>query len=253
MERCRADEIISPIINDNSEDTSAVPTEEDPLLTEDDGFFPRAMGRSGSAGNFGVLDSPFIVPVLPQKKDEEMPLLHEPDEELLPGAVMQLRALMFVRCNWLQPIMISHIRSNGTPVSQIGMMLVVALIGRGLAQTFGQVAGDWLNMHQGLWVISVCGNMLVVLIISRLPFDFSVMCPCYIAFETCRGQGSPTMDALAVATLEVLGKREEYGQLRVFFSIGFSIMSLASGATCLKLWLHSQYLRCRFPCVSVLL
>jgi len=127
--------------------------------------------------------------------------------------------------------------------SEIGILLAAMPLGGFLSQPLWGVLSDLYQVRRRVLAISNLAVGLTALSLVWLD-GFVPLLVAMVLLAVFRAPSSPLADALALEYLERQGRRQAYGQLRLWGSIGFAVTSLATGALVLGadlVWLVYLY------------
>ncbi len=122
-----------------------------------------------------------------------------------------------------------YLQRAGLTGTQVGIVLAVLPLARMLSQPIWGLLGDIYRVRRRILSGACFGSALAALALDRSD-SFGWLLLITIALSILNGPIGPFCDALALEQLERESRRQEYGSLRLWGSVGFAISSLAIGA-----------------------
>lgn len=122
-----------------------------------------------------------------------------------------------------------YLQRAGLTGTQIGAVLGVLALARVLSQPIWGLVGDIYRVRRLILSGSCFAAALASLALTQTP-DFIGLLLVTTILAIANGPINPFCDALSLEYLERESRREEFGSLRLWGSVGFAVTSLAIGA-----------------------
>ena len=122
-----------------------------------------------------------------------------------------------------------YLQRVGLSGTQVGVVLAVLPLARMLSQPIWGLLGDIYRLRRVILSGTCFGSALAALALDRSE-SFVWLLAVTMTLAILNGPIGPFCDALALEYLERASRRQEYGMLRLWGSIGFAVASLAIGA-----------------------
>jgi PPP family 3-phenylpropionic acid transporter len=122
-----------------------------------------------------------------------------------------------------------YLQRVGLSGTQVGIVLAVLPLARMLSQPIWGLLGDIYRLRRVILSGACFGSALAALALDRSE-SFVWLLVVTMTLAILNGPIGPFCDALALEYLERTSRRQEYGSLRLWGSIGFAVASLAIGA-----------------------
>lgn len=122
-----------------------------------------------------------------------------------------------------------YLQRAGLSGTQVGIVLAVLPLARMLSQPIWGLVGDIYRLRRVILSGACFSSALAALALDRSD-SFAWLLAVTITLAILNGPIGPFCDALALEDLERASRRQEYGSLRLWGSIGFAVASLAIGA-----------------------
>jgi len=122
-----------------------------------------------------------------------------------------------------------YLQRVGLSGTQVGIVLAVLPLARVLSQPIWGLLGDIYRLRRVILSGACVGSALAALALDRSE-SFIWLLAVTMTLAVLNGPIGPFCDALALEHLERESRREEYGSLRLWGSVGFAVASLVIGA-----------------------
>ena len=122
-----------------------------------------------------------------------------------------------------------YLQRVGLSGTQVGIVLAVLPLARVLSQPIWGLLGDIYRLRRVILSGTCVGSALAALALDRSE-SFIWLLAVTMTLAVLNGPIGPFCDALALEHLERESRREEYGSLRLWGSVGFAVASLVIGA-----------------------
>lgn len=137
-----------------------------------------------------------------------------------------------------------YLQRVGLAGTQVGIVLAVLPLARLLSQPIWGLIGDIYRLRRVILSGACFGSALAGLALDRSD-TFAWLLAVTIVLAILNGPIGPFCDALALEYLERESRRQEYGSLRLWGSVGFAVTSFLIGALVIGDSIHSIiYLYC---------
>jgi MFS transporter, PPP family, 3-phenylpropionic acid transporter len=127
------------------------------------------------------------------------------------------------------PFMALYLASIGLSGGQVGILLAVIPLTRFLVQPVWGAVSDIYHLHRHVLALA-CIGLAGASALLGLTTDFGLLLPLMVIISTMQAPISPLGTALALEHLERSGRRDRFGSLRLWGSIGFAVMVFVIGA-----------------------
>lgn len=121
-----------------------------------------------------------------------------------------------------------YLQRAGLTGTQVGIVLAVMPLARVLIQPVWGLIGDIYRIRRVLLCCACIGSALAALALDA-SVSFTWLLAVTIVLAILNGPIGPFCDALALEYLERNARRQEFGSLRLWGSVGFAVASLAVG------------------------
>ncbi|HMO57900.1 MAG TPA: MFS transporter [Roseiflexaceae bacterium] len=122
-----------------------------------------------------------------------------------------------------------YLKDIGLSGTQIGILLAVFPLGSFLTQPLWGFISDLYQIRRGILAIT-CFALGLVSLLFGLSDEYGWLLGCTIGLAILRSPIGPLSDALALEYLMGQNRRNDYGRLRLWGSVGFAVASMATGA-----------------------
>jgi PPP family 3-phenylpropionic acid transporter len=122
-----------------------------------------------------------------------------------------------------------YLQRVGLSGTQVGIVLAVLPLARVLSQPFWGLIGDIYRLRRVILSAACFGSALAALALDRSD-GFGWLLGVTVVLAILNGPIGPFCDALTLEHLERESRRQEFGSLRLWGSVGFAVASFVIGA-----------------------
>lgn len=146
----------------------------------------------------------------------------------IPARFRLVYALLFGGVGIFYTYMALYLKDVGLSGTQIGVILAVMPLAGFLTQPLWGLLGDIYQIRRSM-LVATCLALAVIGVLYAVSDSFAWLLGCTIALSVLRSPVGSLSDALALEYLETQSRRQDYGGLRMWGSLGYAIASLATG------------------------
>jgi PPP family 3-phenylpropionic acid transporter len=147
----------------------------------------------------------------------------------IPARFKLIYALLFAGVGIFYTYMALYLKDVGLSGTQIGLVLAVMPLAGFLTQPLWGLLSDIYQIRRSM-LVATCLALAGVGVLYAVSDSFVWLLGCTIALSVLRSPVGSLSDALALEYLETQSRRQDYGGLRMWGSVGYAVAALATGA-----------------------